>query len=145
MATKKLIGSDRNQVSYNRDLGTMAFQDTKAIASTGILGFAPGTGVGSANTQTVSRTSTVTVNASCGQITMYSAAGSATAATFTVNNNQVASVDTIRLNQQSGTNLYVLLVTAVGTGSFNITFYTTGGTATDAPVINFSVIKGSIS
>jgi hypothetical protein len=38
--------------------------------------------------------------------------------------------------------MYVLLVTAVTAGTFNITFYTTGGTATDAPVINFSVIKG---
>jgi hypothetical protein len=43
---------------------------------------------------------------------------------------------------KSGTNLYVLLVTAVAAGSFNVTFYTTGGTATDAPVINFSIIKG---
>jgi hypothetical protein len=30
----------------------------------------------------------------------------------------------------------------VTAGSFNITFLTTGGTATDAPVINFAVIDG---
>jgi hypothetical protein len=51
--------------------------------------------------------------------------------------------DTIVLNQKSGSNLYVLLVTAVTAGTFNITFYTTGGTASDAPVINFNVIKGA--
>jgi hypothetical protein len=59
-----------------------------------------------------------------------------------VTNTLVAATDTIILNQKSGTNLYVLLVTAVAAGSFNITFYTTGGIATDAPVINFAIIKG---
>jgi hypothetical protein len=73
---------------------------------------------------------------------MFSAAGSVVAATFTVTNTLVAATDTIILNQKSGTNLYVLLVTAVAAGSFNVTFYTTGGIATDAPVINFSLIKG---
>jgi len=72
---------------------------------------------------------------------MFTAAGSMIAATFTVTNSTVAATDTIILNQKSGTNLYVLLVTAVAAGSFNITFYTTGGVASDAPVINFSVIK----
>jgi hypothetical protein len=142
MTIKRLLGSAPNQVSTNKNLGTMAFQSSNAIGSNGTLGFVAG--AGGAVTQLTSRTTGVTLNASCGQITMFSAAGSATAATFTVTNSQVSSVDIIRLNQQSGTNLYVLLVTAVANGSFNITFYTTGGTATDAPVINFSVIKGSI-
>jgi hypothetical protein len=72
---------------------------------------------------------------------MFSAAGSTTAATFTVTNSTVAATDVIILNQKSGTNLYDLLVTAVAAGSFNITFRSTSGTATDAPVINFAVIK----
>jgi hypothetical protein len=84
----------------------------------------------------------VTLSKPSGAITMFSAAGSVVAATFTVTNTLVAATDTIILNQKSGTNLYVLLVTAVAAGSFNVTFYTTGGTATDAPVINFSLIKG---
>jgi len=105
----------------------------------GALGYA--TGSGGAVTQITSRTTGVTLNKSCGQITMFSAAGSATAATFTVTNSAVAATDTVILNQVSGTNLYVLAVTAVAAGSFNVTFFTTGGTATDAPVINFSVIK----
>jgi hypothetical protein len=142
MTIKRLLGSAPSQVSTNKNLGNMAFQDKSAIGSTGTLGFVAG--AGGAVTQLTSRTTGVTLNASCGQITMFSAAGSATAATFTVTSSQVAATDTIILNQKSGTNLYALLVTAVVAGSFNITFYTTGGTATDAPVINFSVIKGSI-
>ena len=76
---------------------------------------------------------------------MFSAAGSATAATFTVTDSAVAATDTIVLNQKSGTNLYELFVTAVAAGSFNVTFFTTGGTATDAPVINFAVFKSAAS
>jgi hypothetical protein len=33
------------------------------------------------------------------------------------------------------------MVTAVAAGSFQITFFTTGGTTSDAPVINFAVIR----
>lgn len=108
--------------------------------TTSALGY--GTGAGGTVTQATSRTTGVTLNKGTGAITMFSAAGSTTAATFTVTNSVVAATDTIHLCQSSGTNLYVFLVTAVAAGSFNITFYTTGGTATDAPVINFSVIKG---
>jgi uncharacterized membrane protein len=76
---------------------------------------------------------------------MFSAAGSTTAATFTVTDSAVAATDVVHLAQKSGTNLYNLLVTAVAAGSFNITFFTTGGTATDAPVINFEIIKAVAS
>ena len=105
----------------------------------GGLGY--GTGSGGTVTQITSRTTGVTLSKTNGAITMFSAAGSATAATFTVTNTTVAATDVIICNQKSGTNLYNFIVTAVAAGSFNITFYTTGGTATDAPVINFAVIK----
>lgn len=110
-----------------------------ASGATGGLGY--GTGSGGTVTQVTSRTTGVTLSKNNGAITMFSAAGSTTAATFTVTNTRVAATDTIILNQKSGTNLYVFLVTAVAAGSFNVTFYTTGGTATDAPVINFALIK----
>jgi hypothetical protein len=115
---------------------------TGAIVSTGTAGVGYATGAGGTVTQGTSRTTGVTINKRCGAITMFSAAGSATAATFTVTNSTVGANDVIILNQASGTNLYDLLVTAVTAGSFNITFLTTGGTATDAPVINFAVIDG---
>jgi hypothetical protein len=116
-----------------------AFSGDVIIFGAGALGYA--TGSGGAVTQGTSRTTGVTLNKTNGAITMFTAAGSVVAATFTVTNSTVAATDTIIVNQKSGTNLYVLLVTAVAAGSFNITFYTTGGVASDTPVINFSVIK----
>ena len=123
---------------------TKRFQvDTSGNSTvTSAAGLGYGTGAGGTVTQGTSRITGVTLNKPTGAITMFSALGSAVAATFTVTNSLVAATDTIILNQQSGTNLYVFLVTAVAAGSFNITFYTTGGVATDAPVINFSLIKG---
>jgi hypothetical protein len=118
---------------------------TGAVASNGTAGIGYATGAGGTVTQATSRTTAVTIDKTCGSITMFTAAGSATAATFTVNNSTVAINDCIILNQRSGTNLYDLAVSAVAAGSFNITFRTTGGTASDAPVINFAVIKAVTS
>jgi len=118
-------------------------QDSDGVGTPGgtsVLGYT--TGVGAAVTQGTSRTTAVTCDAVCGAITLYTAAGSATAASFTVNNSEVAATDTIVLSVKSSTtNLYNAIVTAVGAGSFQITFYTTGGTTSDAPVINFAVIR----
>ena len=114
-----------------------------AATSTGRVGYATGTGAGSAVTQLTSRTTGVTINTPTGAITLFAAAGSATATTFTVTCSSVAAVDTVIVNQVSGSNLYMMFVTAVAAGSFNITFLTTGGTTSDSPVFNYSVIKGS--
>jgi hypothetical protein len=111
-------------------------------SATGV-GFLTGVGIGQSITQLTNRTTAVTINAPSGSITLFSAAGSATAASFTVNNSKVAATDNVIVNQRSGVNLYNTIVTSIGTGTFNITFYTTGGVATDAPVINFTVIKGT--
>ena len=110
---------------------------------TNALGYT--TGGGGTVTQGTSRTTGVTLNNPSGAITLFSAAGSTTAATFTVTNSTVAATDVIILNQKSGTDLYDLMVTAVAAGSFNITFRTTGGTTTETPVFNFAVIKGATS
>lgn len=114
---------------------------TGVIASTGTAGVGYATGAGGAVTQGTSRTTGVTLDKTTGAITLFSAAGSATAATFTVTNSTVAATDVIILNQKSGSDLYDLKVTAVAAGSFNITFNTTGGTTTEQPVFNFAVIK----
>ena len=107
------------------------------------LGYPTGAGSGGAITQSGSRTSGVTLNKLTGQITLLAGAGSVTPATFTVTNSTVAAVDTVIVNCSSSTNTYLTFVTAVGASSFNITYYTTGGTASDSPVFNFTVIKGS--
>lgn len=100
------------------------------------------TGAGGAVTQATSRTTGVTLDKATGAITLVSAAGSATFASFTVTNSQVAATDTVVVCQKSGTDLYEAHVTAVAAGSFRISFRTTGGTTTEQPVFNFAVIKG---
>jgi hypothetical protein len=116
-----------------------------ASTSTGRIGYLAGSGVGTAVSQSTSRTTAVTSNTATGQITMFTAAGSATAATFTVNCTAIAAGDTVVYAVTSGaTNLYEFFTTAISAGtSFNVTFLTTGGTASDTPVVNYTIIKGS--
>lgn len=113
----------------------------RLLTTGGAIGYM--TGAGNTVTQATSRTTGVTINRPTGGITLFTAAGSATAATFTVTNSVVENNDTILLNQNGGTNKYVFLVSNVTNGSFDVTFYTTGGVASDAPRINFTIIKGA--
>jgi hypothetical protein len=111
------------------------------LAGAGLgVGFA--TGSGGTVTQTSSRTTGVTLNKKCGAVTLFSAAGTSAYTSFTVTNSLITANDVIVVNQQSGTNTYLVFVTAVATGSFRITFSAVSGTATDAPVFNFAVIEG---
>lgn len=111
---------------------------TSAGATAGI-GYA--TGAGGAVTQITSRTTGVTINKVSGAITLVSAAGSTTPASFTVTNSAVAATDVVLVSQKSGTDKYDVSVSAVGAGSFEITFNTKSGTTTESPVFNFVVIK----
>lgn len=115
-----------------------------AVAVTGgVLGYGPGSG--GTVTQTGSRTSGVTLNKPSGQITLVSAAGSPSWQSFTLTNSSISSTDGVVVAQLSGTDSYVICVTAVATGSCRLTFATTGGTTTEQPVFNFQVIKGATS
>jgi len=124
---------------------------TAQIASTGLTiirdaaGLGYGTGSGGTVTQATSRTTGVTLDKTNGSITLVSAAGTATWQSFTVTNSTVAATDVVILSQRSGTDLYMLEVTAVAAGSFRISFATTGGTTTEQPVFNFAVIKAVTS
>lgn len=115
----------------------------KSTSASAGVGYA--TGAGAAVTQITSRTTGVTINAPTGAITLVSAAGSATPASFTVTNSAVAATDTVVVSQKSGTDLYEIFVTAVAAGSFKITSFTTGGTTTETPVFNFAILKGVAS
>ena len=114
---------------------------SSSVLSTGTGGIGYSTGAGGTITQITSRTTGVTINKIAGAITLVSAAGATVAASFTVTNSTVAATDTIIVCQKSGTDKYYTSVTAVGAGSFQITFNTTGGTTTESPVFNFAVIK----
>lgn len=128
--TALIVGTDLSL------LGANAIRSSHATAGVGYA-----TGAGGTVTQGTSRTTGVTLDKVCGAITLFSAAGSATPASFTVTNSTVAATDVVHVSQKSGTDLYNIHVTAVGAGSFKITFYTTGGTTVEQPVFNFAVIK----
>lgn len=101
---------------------------------------------GGAVTQLTSRTTGVTLNSLSGAVTLFAAAGSATPASFTVTNSAVAATDVVDIAVKSSTtNLYEVFVTAVAAGSFQVTFFTTGGTTSDSPVFSFVVIKAAAS
>jgi hypothetical protein len=119
-----------------------AIQGLNSLLSAGTGGIGYTTGAGGAVAQTTSRTTGVTLNKTTGAITLISAAGLPTYQSFTVTNSTVASTDTVIVNQKSGTDKYILLVTAVASGSFQITYATTGGTTIEQPVFNFAIIKG---
>lgn len=120
----------------------LRIDSSQNVLVTGSGGLGYGTGSGGTVTQATSRTTGVTLNKTTGAITLVSDAGSSSWQTFTVTNSAVAATDTIIVNQKSGTDLYMIHVTAVAAGSFDISFATTGGTTTEQPVFNFVVIKG---
>lgn len=110
------------------------------------IGYGTGTGAGAAVTQGTSRTTAVVIASYSGAITLFAAAGSATPASFTVTNSKVVATDTVIVSVKSSTtNLYEVFVTAVAAGSFQITFFTTGGTTSDSPAINFAVVHAATS
>ena len=64
---------------------------------------------------------------------------------FTVTNSAVEETDVILINQKTGTNKYDIIITAVGNGSFQVTFSSVSGTTNESPVFNFAVIKAVTS
>jgi hypothetical protein len=104
------------------------------------LGYA--TGAGSTATQLTSRTTGVTLSRPCGSITLLGAtttAGQTTA--FTVTNTCVAATDVVVVSQQTGSGVYFCSAKSAA-GSFVVSVYTPAAVATsEAPVLNFVVIK----
>ena len=126
--------------------GTGLDEIKAAMASEG-FGFS--TGAGGVVTQLTSKSTGVTLNKYCGQITMHNAnLATLTAVAFTVTNSKVATTDTVVVSIDSGatSGAYMVSVGAVGAGSFEITlFNTTAGTLGEAVVLNFAVVKAVAS
>lgn len=139
-----LFNSDSTPSQADLDANFTELYSKSAWATTGI-GYA--TGSGGSVTQLTSKSTTVTLNKTNGQITTHAAslAGGASIA-FVLSNSTVVSTDVVLCNRSStstgGDNAYSVKVDRVATGDvvFVLT-NNTGGALAEAVVINFAVIK----
>jgi predicted ThiF/HesA family dinucleotide-utilizing enzyme len=95
------------------------------------------------------KSTAVTMNKSMGRITMDNASlNTATNATFTLNNSTISANDTVILTISGGQatpGSYNVFANALATGSVSITLRNiSGGSLSEAVVINFCVIHGAI-
>lgn len=143
-ATVTGTGAQVRKVSPSLTTPTVdALTATTSVLVTGTGGAGYGTGAGGTVTQATSRATSVTLNKPTGSITMFTAAGSPTWSQFGVNCSAVAATDTVVVALKSGySNYYSLQVIGVSAGAFSIAFAAVSGTASDTPVISFTVIKG---
>jgi len=115
----------------------------KSTHATNGVGY--GTGAGGAITQATDKSTGVTLNKICGQITMNNATLNAgTEVGFTLTNSAIAATDAVVVNIASGAtaNSYLVGVDAVAAGSCRITLTnTSAGNLGEALVLNFAVIK----
>ena len=100
-------------------------------------------------TQATSKSTAVTLDKSMGRITMNNASlATATNATFTLNNSLISANDTVILTISGGqatAGSYNAFANALATGSVSITLRNiSGGTLSEAVVINFCVIHGGV-
>jgi hypothetical protein len=125
--------------------GIKAFSSGGTVAA---LGF--GTSAGGTVTQATSKSTGVTLNKPCGQITMNNAALAATTSvSFTLTNDQIAATDTIQFSIASGAsaNSYAQpFADSVSAGSCRVQIRNiSAGSLSEALVLNFTVLKGVTS
>lgn len=124
----------------------MTLDSSGNVLVTGAGGLGYGTGSGGTVTQATSKSTAVTLNKPTGQITMNNAALAAGASvTFTLNNSLVAATDMLLVNVSNGTS-YTAQNYSVGSGVAQIRVTNiTGGSLSEAAVLNFAIIKGVTS
>lgn len=112
-------------------------------AANGKIGYA--TGSGSTVTQATNKTTGVTLNKVCGQITMNnSALSGATGATFVLTNSFIAATDVVEVSIASGatSGAYIANTTLTSAGTCEITLRNqTAGILNEAVVLNFAIKK----
>ena len=115
-----------------------------ALSPTGCLGY--GVGAGGTVTQSTSKSTAVTLNKPCGQITMNNAAMTAGASvTFNLNNSLLATSDGLVVCPVNIGN-YRVEVAAISSGVAQIRVTNiTAGSLSEALIINFAIIKGATS
>jgi hypothetical protein len=137
----------------NLGLGSMSTQNAGTVAITGgsllastANGYGTTAGTGGTVTQATDKSTGVTLDKPCGQITMHNAnLAGATRVSFTLTNSSIAATDVVIVNIASGAtaDAYAVTVTAVAAGSCRIQIanLTAATTLGEALVLNFAVIK----
>jgi hypothetical protein len=135
--------------------GTSTPVDRVRIASNGLttflykFGYGTRTGVGGAVTQATSKATGVTLNTVTGAITTAAdALAASTTVSFTLTNSEIEANDNIIIHRKSGGTAaaYQVWVDSVAAGSCVICIRnTTGGSLSEAVVLQFSVVRGAIA
>jgi hypothetical protein len=115
----------------------------KVNSKIALAGIGYGTGAGSTVAQSINRTTSVTINAPCGTITLFNTTATAgQITTFTVNNTIVDPTDVVTVSVKTATGIHMASVTSTTTDAFTVSVYTPNAVAVaEAPVLNFAVIK----
>lgn len=143
-----LVAGSTGSIVYNLN-GAYAGSSVTFDAANGtrhVLPFGYGTGAGGTVTQATSKSTGVTLNTRCGQITMNGALlATGTAVSFTLTNSEIAATDVLLINNSGvGTLGAYLFGARCAAGSATITIRNlTAGDLSEAIVINFILIKAS--
>jgi hypothetical protein len=104
------------------------------------------TGAGGTVTQLTSKSTAVTLNKPTGQITTNNAALAAAATVAFVVNNSIVSLGDVVIVAISNNANYTVIASYTASGSLGIRLTNvSGGSLSDAVVINFAIIKGATS
>lgn len=148
--TLALVAGSSGQILYNLN-GALAGTTTTWDSTNGtryILPFGYGSGAGGTVSQATNKSTGVTLNARCGQITMNAAELAAdTAVSFTLTNSSIAATDVLILNHASAGTLGAYnLAARCAAGSATISVRNlTAGALSEAIVLSFAVIKAATS
>ncbi len=145
--TVALVGGASGQVTYNSGgalAGSSALTFDPSVGLRTTLRFGYGTGAGGTVTQATNKSTGVTLNVPCGQITMSNAnlvAG--TAVSFVLTNDRIEATDLLIINHSGGGTAGAYMFGArPAAGSCTITVRNiTAGDLAEAVVVGFAIIK----
>lgn len=143
-----ITGGSISNVTFSGSFSGMTLVEATNMKATGTMGYS--TGAGGAVTQTTSKSTTVTLNKTCGQITMHNAQlNRNTSVSFSLSNSQIASTDVVVACIGSGATAgaYGVEVDQVDNGSCRISLHNhlSGTDLSEAVVLNFIVWKAVTS
>jgi hypothetical protein len=139
-----ITGGAISGITFSGSFSGMTLVEATSMRATGTMGYS--TGAGGTVTQLTSKSTGVTLNKACGQITMNNATlNRVSSVAFTLTNSTIAATDVVIVNIASGatSGAYTITVEVIAAGSCNIALHNllTGTDLSEAVVLNFAVIK----